>query len=65
MSASTQAIRNGVLLDTHIVVNHFRATPIPQTHIWMAAQASEHQLPIATYDAHFAQMRGLTVLDGR
>jgi tRNA(fMet)-specific endonuclease VapC len=138
VSASIQATGNGVLLDTNIVVNHFRATnsalkshlqaggivylpltvfgellagacrvvrrekalhqintfllltslllpdettainygeihaelaqagtPIPQNDLWIAAQAREHQLPIATCDAHFAQVRGLTVLDWR
>jgi len=138
VSASTQATGNGVLLDTTIVVNHFRATntalkahlqaggnvylpltvlgellagagrvtrrekalhqintflllaslllpdettatnygdihaelakagtPIPQNDIWIAAQAREHQLPLATHDAHFAQVPGLTVLDWR
>ena len=136
MNASTQATGNGVLLDTNIVVNHFRATnsalkahllsggvvylpltvlgellagagrvvrrdkalhqintflllaslllpdettainygeihaelaqagtPIPQNDLWIAAQAREHQLPIATSDAHFAQVGGLTILD--
>lgn len=38
-------------------------TPIPQNDIWIAALARQCQLPIATSDTHFAQVRGLTILD--
>lgn len=38
-------------------------TPIPQNDAWIAALAREHQLPVATRDAHFKVMEGVTVLD--
>ncbi len=37
-------------------------TPIPTNDVWVAALAREHGLPVATDDAHFAKVRGLTVL---
>ena len=37
--------------------------PIPENDIWIAATALEHGLPLATRDAHFAQVPGLTVLN--
>jgi len=37
--------------------------PIPENDIWIAACALEHGLPLATRDAHFARVPGLTVLD--
>ena len=37
-------------------------TPIPQNDIWIAALAMEHNLPLATRDAHFSQVAGLTIL---
>lgn len=37
-------------------------TPIPTNDVWVAALAREHGLPVATDDAHFARVRGLTVL---
>jgi len=40
-------------------------TPIPQNDLWIAAQAREHGLPVATADAHFGRVHGLTVLDWR
>jgi len=40
-------------------------TPIPQNDIWIAALAREHGLPLATRDAHFAQVAGLVLLDWR
>ena len=36
---------------------------IPENDIWIAACALEHGLPLATRDAHFARVPGLTVLD--
>lgn len=36
-------------------------TPIPTNDVWVAALAREHGLPVATDDAHFARVRGLTV----
>jgi tRNA(fMet)-specific endonuclease VapC len=40
-------------------------TPIPQNDIWIAAQAREHGLPVATSDAHFGRVNGLAVLNWR
>ena len=40
-------------------------TPIPENDLWIAAQAVEHGLPLATRDAHFARVPGLEVLDWR
>ncbi len=37
-------------------------TPIPTNDVWVAALAREHALPVATDDAHFARVPGLTVL---
>lgn len=37
-------------------------TPIPTNDVWVAALAREHGLPVATDDAHFARVRGLSVL---
>jgi tRNA(fMet)-specific endonuclease VapC len=39
--------------------------PIPENDVWIAAQAMEHGLPLATCDAHFRQINGLVVLDWR
>jgi tRNA(fMet)-specific endonuclease VapC len=39
-------------------------TPIPQNDIWIAALAKKYQLPLATRDRHFKQVRGLVTLDG-
>jgi tRNA(fMet)-specific endonuclease VapC len=38
-------------------------TPIPQNDTWIAALAREHQMPVATRDAHFNQVPGVTVLN--
>jgi len=38
-------------------------TPIPENDVWIAAMAIEHGLPLATCDAHFSRVTGLTVLD--
>jgi tRNA(fMet)-specific endonuclease VapC len=40
-------------------------TPIPENDVWIAAQAIEHGWPLATNDAHFSRVSGLTVLDWR
>jgi tRNA(fMet)-specific endonuclease VapC len=40
-------------------------TPIPENDMWIAALAIEHGLPLATCDAHFGRVSGLTVLDWR
>lgn len=38
-------------------------TPIPENDLWIAAQALEHGLPLATRDTHFARVPGLRVLN--
>lgn len=40
-------------------------TPIAENDLWIAALAAEHGWPVATRDAHFARVAGLTVLDWR
>ena len=40
-------------------------SPIPENDVWIAAQAMEHGLPLATCDAHFGRVNGLVVLDWR
>ena len=38
---------------------------IPENDMWIAAVALECDMPLATLDAHFARVLGLTVLDWR
>lgn len=38
-------------------------TPLPENDVWIAAFATERGLPLATRDAHFNRVSGLTVLD--
>ncbi len=38
-------------------------TPIPENDIWIAALASENQIPLATLDDHFHRISGLSRLD--
>lgn len=38
-------------------------TPLPENDVWIAAFATEHNLPLATRDAHFARVPGLAVED--
>jgi tRNA(fMet)-specific endonuclease VapC len=38
-------------------------TPIPENDLWIAALALEHDLPLATRDAHFSRVPGLKTLD--
>ena len=40
-------------------------TPLPENDVWIAAAAIEQGLPLATRDAHFSQIAGLTVFDWR
>ena len=40
-------------------------TPIPENDLWIAALAVEHGWPVATRDAHFTRVPGLTVQDWR
>jgi tRNA(fMet)-specific endonuclease VapC len=37
-------------------------TPIPDNDLWIAAVARQHNLPLATRDAHFTQVPGLKTL---
>ena len=39
-----------------------RGTMIPQNDMWIAACALEHDLPLATRDAHFQRVKDLQVL---
>ena len=39
--------------------------PIPENDLWIAALALEHDWPVATRDAHFKRVPGLSVLDWR
>ena len=39
-----------------------KARPIPENDIWIAASALEHGLPLATRDAHFSHVDGITLL---
>jgi predicted nucleic acid-binding protein len=38
------------------------AKPIPENDLWIAAVAAEHGLPLATRDAHFSVVPGLTTV---
>jgi tRNA(fMet)-specific endonuclease VapC len=38
-------------------------SPIPENDLWIAAQARETGLPLATCDAHFGRVTGLVLLD--
>lgn len=40
-----------------------RGEPIPENDLWIAAMALECDMPLATLDAHFVRVPGLTVLD--
>jgi len=52
-----------VLVDTSVVVAHFRGDPGLTAHLrGTAALAREYQFPVATRDQHFALVPGLTVL---
>jgi len=46
-----------------LIKNALRAKgrPIPDNDIWIAALAKQHNLVLATRDAHFAQVDGLTL----
>jgi tRNA(fMet)-specific endonuclease VapC len=37
--------------------------PIPTNDLWIAALARQHRLPLFTFDAHFAAIPGLVVLN--
>jgi predicted nucleic acid-binding protein len=36
-----------------------RGRPLPENDVWIAALARQHELPIASRDAHFDQVRGV------
>lgn len=38
-----------------------KGRPIPDNDLWIASLAIQHQLPVVTYDAHFAEITGLIV----
>lgn len=38
-----------------------KGTPIPDNDLWIAATCIEHDLPLATADAHFESVEGLKV----
>jgi predicted nucleic acid-binding protein len=40
-----------------------RGTPIPTNDMWIAALARQHRLPLLSFDAHFAAVDGLTLLN--
>ncbi len=46
-----------------LVKNELRAKgrPIPENDIWIAALARQHALTVATRDAHFAEVDGLSI----
>ncbi len=37
-------------------------TPIPTNHLWIAALARHHRMPLVTRDSHFRAIRGLQIL---
>lgn len=39
-----------------------RGRPIPENDVWIAALCCQHQLPLATRDAHFQHIEGLKVI---
>ncbi len=55
-------------LDTTVVYGQVKAElaqvgkPIPDNDLWIAAMAMQHDLPLATRDAHFAQVPRLKTL---
>jgi tRNA(fMet)-specific endonuclease VapC len=38
-----------------------KGKPIPENDLWIAALCLEHGIPLATEDAHFSEISGLTV----
>jgi tRNA(fMet)-specific endonuclease VapC len=38
-----------------------KGRPIPENDVWIAALASQHDLPLVTRDKHFAEVDGLTI----
>jgi tRNA(fMet)-specific endonuclease VapC len=41
--------------------NHIKGRPIPENDLWIAAIALEHDLIVATRDAHFGEIDNLKV----
>jgi hypothetical protein len=39
-----------------------KGRPIPANDLWIAAQAVEHGLPLVSRDAHFLNVKGLTLV---
>jgi tRNA(fMet)-specific endonuclease VapC len=54
-----------VELETAKIYGHLKqelrrkGRPIPENDLWIASLAVQHGLPIASYDAHFAEIEGL------
>ena len=42
-----------------------RGTPLPENDIWLAALALEHDIALATRDAHFAEVPEITTVSWR
>ena len=40
-----------------------KGRPIPANDLWIAAQAIEHRLPLVSRDAHFVDVKGLTLVN--
>ena len=40
-----------------------QGAPIPTNDLWIAALARQHRLPLFSFDAHFAAVPGLTLVD--
>jgi tRNA(fMet)-specific endonuclease VapC len=40
-----------------------RGTPIPTNDLWIAALARQHRLPLLSFDAHFAAVPGLALVE--
>lgn len=38
-----------------------KGKPIPENDLWIAALCLEHNVPLATEDAHFAEVQGLSI----
>lgn len=39
--------------------------PMPTNDVWIAALARQHEMPLLTFDAHFASVQGILLAAGR
>ena len=39
-----------------------KGRPVPDNYVWIAAVGRQHQLVVATRDAHFAEIEGVAIL---